>query len=170
MYILVIYIIKVFYFYQKTLNPRSRLFLVGSHSGQEKYLSYLRALVRELDLRDVVFTGHVNQKKLLAYYRIADAFLCMSEHEGFLIPVLESMHFGIPVIAYDAGAVRGTLGGASILVTEKKFEEIAELVGLVIEDADLREKIVECQTRRLADFQRPVVEKRLREYLAPFLD
>ncbi len=61
-----------------------------------------------LRLDDVVFTGHVDDDELLAYYRVSPLFLCLSEHEGFCVPLQEAMHFGLPVVAYDAGAVRET--------------------------------------------------------------
>ena len=60
---------------------------------------------------EVVFTGHVDDDELLACYRWRDLFLCLSEHEGFCVPLLEAMVFGLPVVAYDAGAVRETLRG-----------------------------------------------------------
>ena len=54
----------------------------------------------------------------------------MSEHEGFCIPLVESMHFDIPIIAYDAGAIPDTLGGAGILLNHKKFGEIANIIDI----------------------------------------
>ena len=64
-------------------------------------------------MQEVVFTGHVDDDELLACYSVADLFLCLSEHEGFCVPLLEAMVFGVPVIAYDAGAVRETLAAAA---------------------------------------------------------
>ena len=37
----------------------------------------------------------------------AGAFLCLSEHEGFCIPLLEAFHFGVPVIARTPGRAGG---------------------------------------------------------------
>jgi len=162
-------LIKIFYFYQKTVNPRSRLFLVGSYAGTGRYYSYLRGLVAELDLRDVIFTGHVDFRELLAYYRLADAFLCMSEHEGFCIPLLEAMHFQVPVIAYRSSAVPETLGGASIVVNEKQPELIAEMIYELLTRRHFRKKIIQRQNRRLAEFALETVSQRLRECLEPLL-
>jgi len=162
-------LIKVFYFYQKTVNPRSRLFLVGSYAGTGRYFSYLRGLAAELDVRDVIFTGHVEFAELLAYYRLADVFLCVSEHEGFCIPLVEAMHFEVPVIAYRAAAVPETLGGSSILVDRKQPERIAEMVQEVISRRDLREEIILRQNRRLAEFGREAVSRRLRASLGAWL-
>ncbi len=162
-------LIRVFYFYQKTVNPRSRLFLVGSYAGTGRYYSYLRGLVAELDVRDVVFTGHVEFRELLAYYRLADVFLCMSEHEGFCIPLLEAMHFQVPIIAYHSSAVPETLGGASIVVNEKQPEPIAEMIHEIVTRRDFREEIIRRQNRRLPDFRHDLVSQRWHECLAPWL-
>jgi glycosyltransferase involved in cell wall biosynthesis len=73
----------------------------------------------------------------------------MSEHEGFCVPLLEAMAFGLPVLAYDAGAVSETLGGAGVLVGEKPPDVLAALVHRLVTDAALRRSVLEGQARRL---------------------
>lgn len=149
-------VIKVFYYYKNSVNPKSRLFIAGSFVGMEKYYAYLSGLVLELNLTNVLFTGHVATAELVSYYKISDLFLCMSEHEGFCIPLVESMYFGIPVIAYAAAAVPYTLGGSGILVYEKDFPYIAELINIVLEQ---KEAIIEAQKRRLENFSEEKIAK-----------
>ena len=162
-------IIKAFFFFQKTAKLRSRLVLAGAMDPLDRYCAYLHGLVRELDVRDVIFTRHVTQAELNACYRAAAVFLCMSEHEGFCIPLLEAMHFGVPIVAYAQEAVAETLGGSGVLVREKDFEAIAELMSLVVTDSAFRDRIVAGQRQRLTAFQRPAIEQRLREHLMPCL-
>jgi len=162
-------LIKAFFYFQKTSRRRSRLILVGAMDPLDRYAAYLHGLVRELDVRDVVFMRRLTQPELNACYRAADLFLCMSEHEGFCAPLVEAMHFGVPVVAYAQAAVRETLGGAGVLVQEKAFEQIAELMDLVLSDAALRRRVVAAQRERLAAFQRPVIEQRLCELMAEWL-
>ena len=50
----------------------------------------------------------------------ADAFLCLSEHEGFCIPLLEAFHFGVPVIARDVGAIGEVVGDAGVLLGSER--------------------------------------------------
>jgi glycosyltransferase involved in cell wall biosynthesis/SAM-dependent methyltransferase len=157
-------LIKVFYYYKK-INPKSRLFIVGSSESMEKYLARLHELVKNLELSDVVFTGLVSFKEMVTYYRIADVFLCMSEHEGFCVPLLESMYFNIPIIAYNATAVPYTLANCGVLVNEKHYDEIAEMVHLLISDVTLRKKIVDRQNERLKDFEGLKMEKKLKNYI-----
>jgi len=163
-------VIKVFYYYKKLINPKSRLFLVGSASGIDRYLAYLRGLIIEFDLPDVHITGHVHTDELMSYYNLADIFICMSEHEGFCIPLLESMYFKIPIIAYESTAIPETLNGCGILVKEKNFPAIAEMADLVLNDKNLRNKIVVRQNERLKNFRSSKVEILLKKYLDGWLE
>jgi glycosyltransferase involved in cell wall biosynthesis len=159
-------LIQTFYFLKRFVRPQARLLVVGSSRNMEPYLEFLRALVRELELADVIFTGHVNARQLVAYYQCADVYVSMSEHEGFGVPLLESMHFGVPIIAYKAAAIPETLGGSGILVTRKDFPAMAELIGLLCEDDALRDQIVFEQRQRLRAFLPVEVEGCLRALLA----
>jgi glycosyltransferase involved in cell wall biosynthesis len=142
-------IIKFFYFYQKFIDSNSRLLLVGEIKGFERYFDSLVRLVDDLALKDVILTGHVDTDDLAAYYQVADLYVCLSEHEGFCVPLIEAFRFGVPVMAFEAGAVPETLGGAGILIREKRFEEIAEMAHLLVHDEDFREKVVVGQYRVL---------------------
>jgi glycosyltransferase involved in cell wall biosynthesis len=140
-------VMKVFRFYQRGVDRRSRLLFVGQYHDFERYFERLVALSVELGLKDVHFAGHVSTGELVSYYRSADVLLSMSEHEGFCVPLLEAFQMGVPVIAYDAGAVSETMAGAGLLVHEKRFDELAELAGLVVQDGSLREAILAEQYR-----------------------
>jgi glycosyltransferase involved in cell wall biosynthesis len=157
-------VIKVFYHYRQ-LNPHSRLFLVGSWGRMERYLEWLRGFVRYLKLEDVHFCGHIPFSQLLAYYRLADVFVSMSEHEGFCKPLLESMYLGVPILAYAAAGVPDTLGDAGILIKEKRYEIVAELIHLLMTKVDLREAVVARQKERLEHFSSARVMEMLRGYL-----
>lgn len=160
-------VLKVFYFYRRRINPDSRLFLVGIDTDMEIYAVALRQMIHDLDLSGVAFPGRVTQRELVTYYRLAHVYLCMSEHEGFCVPLVEAMHLGVPVIAYAAGAVPETLGEGGALVLRKDFAEIAELAALVCEDAGLRASWVEAGREQARRFLPEAVAPRLRELVLP---
>ena len=162
-------LLAAFAYFQKTVCPLSRLLLVGSFLGMETYQSLLVAKAKEFDLAYVDFTGSVSQARLLASYDAADAFLCLSDHEGFCIPVLEAMVRGVPVLAYDAGAVAETMDGAGILFKEKRFDWIAETLGRVCEDPALRQAIVAGQNARVARYEARDLAREIHAALAPLL-
>lgn len=155
-------VVKVFYFYRRRINPDSRLFLIGIDTDMEIYSVGLRQMIEDLELPGVEFAGRVSQSELVTYYRLAHVYLCMSEHEGFCVPLVEAMDFGVPVIAYSAGAVPETLGEAGALVTRKDFPEIAELAALVHEDDRLRQELVAAGRARARDFSPDAVLPRVR--------
>ena len=96
-----------------------------------------------------VFTGAVPDDDLAAYYRWADAYVSLSEHEGFCVPLVEAMAADVPVLAYAAGAVPETLGGAGVLFAPKDLEFAAEMLGTLVYDRPVRERVLEGQRRRL---------------------
>jgi glycosyltransferase involved in cell wall biosynthesis len=112
-------VIRAFHVYRTRHNPRSRLLLVGSYSGFERYLSMLHALVARLGTPDVHFLGHVSNEELSALYDVADLFLCASEHEGFCVPLVEAFYKRVPVLAYASTAVPATMDGAGVLYQTK---------------------------------------------------
>jgi glycosyltransferase involved in cell wall biosynthesis len=163
-------LVRVFACYQRYVDPRSRLLLVGDHRGHEHYYDRLLEMVRGLRLDEVVFTGHVDDDELVAYYQAADLFLCLSDHEGFCVPLQEAMHFGLPVVAYDAGAVRETLHGGGVLLREKQPEVVAELIQSVLTEPALRQAVMTTQARAIARIRGTDFGALLRERLAPVLD
>jgi glycosyltransferase involved in cell wall biosynthesis len=160
-------LIRSFAVYQRWRNPRSRLLLVGDTRGFERYLRRLRELARELGVEEVVFTGQVDDDELYAYYRVADVFLCLSEHEGFGVPLQEAMHFHLPVIAYDAGAVRETLNGGGLLLQDKSPDLVAELLDGLTHGGPLRRAVLESQARAIAAIRATDFGAVLGDRLAP---
>ena len=104
-------VIETFYYYKKYINPKSRLILAGSYVDVGKYHEKLELFARKLGLADVIFTGQIRFDEILAYYRLADVFLCMSEHEGFCVPLVEAMYFDVPMYNDD---MRENLPGRSV--------------------------------------------------------
>jgi glycosyltransferase involved in cell wall biosynthesis len=144
-------VIKAFYYYHAWINPASRLLLVGSGAGMERYVERLTGLIARLRLQEaVVFTGPVAQPA--PFYRMAQVYVSMSEHEGFCVPLLEAMYHGLPIVAYASSAVPETLGGAGVLITRKDYPIIAEAVHEVITNSVLRVQLVAGQRARLAAF------------------
>jgi L-malate glycosyltransferase len=149
-------VIRAFHAYRTRHNPRSRLLLVGSYSGFEKYLAMLQALVARLGTPDVHFLGHVSNEELTALYDVADLFLCASEHEGFCVPIMEAFYKRIPVLAYAATAVPATMDGGGVLYDTKDPLEIARLMDAVldprIEEAVLQSQDASLERLRAKDF------------------
>ena len=145
-------IIKIFYFLNRYGETKSRLWLVGIDIDTELYSFALKRIIHELDLQDyVTFTGSLADSEVKALYESASVYLCMSEHEGFCLPVVEAMHFGLPVISCDGTALGDTVGKGGIVVREKRHPEIAELILKVARDMEFRKRIVSAGHERVKE-------------------
>ncbi len=163
-------IIKAFYFFHHKINKESRLYLVGIDIDTELYSLELRRLTSRLGLKQAVeFVGSVADSELRAFYENCDAYLCMSEHEGFCLPLAEAMYFGCPVIAFASTAIPETLGDGGILVGEKAYAHLAELIQLLVSDEKLRNSVIESGKQRARTFSPEAFTKQFDElFLTPF--
>lgn len=152
-------VIKTFCLYKKFYDADARLILVGSYQGMETYYEQLQEYVKELGVQDVVFTGHIPFNQILAFYRTADAFLCMSDHEGFCIPLLEAMYFQVPIVAADYAAVGETLGDAGILLSEKDYMLAAGAIHRIKTDGALRNMLIQKEQERLCAFSYDAIKE-----------
>jgi glycosyltransferase involved in cell wall biosynthesis len=132
--------------------PGSRLFVVGMW-GPTAYMGAIQRLRENLGSEGIAFTGSITEASLAAHYREADVYVCLSEHEGFGLPLIEAMRAGVPVVAYDAGAVAETLGGSAVLIRTLDPRVIAEVVARVASDEDLRKELIRRQYDRVAELE-----------------
>ncbi len=158
-------LLQVFAYYQKTIEPNSRLIHVGSHAGSEHYYNVLTGIVHELDINNVMFTGPISQAELNACYANADAFLCMSEHEGFCIPLIEGMIHETPILAHASAAIPETMDGCGVLMQTRDFDIAAELLHQLISNQELRTAVIKKQSERLARYRDRDLQAELKLHL-----
>ncbi|MBD0335522.1 MAG: glycosyltransferase [Cyanobacteria bacterium Co-bin13] len=147
-------LIKLFAAYSK-LDEAAHLVIVGS-TDFAIYKDFLDKVL-SVDysfLKDKVhFLGMISDGQLKTAYQSASALVMMSEHEGFCIPLVEAMHFQVPVFAYGQEAVRETLGRSGKVFYEKAFDGLARDVYEVLSDPQKQQLIVNRQTQRLQEMQ-----------------
>ena len=155
--------IRLAEFYKRYVDSYYRFIFVGRYDGVPAYYAQVRALIDEYRMLPdrFWFTGPVPDEDLGAFYRWADAYVSLSEHEGFCVPLIEAMAADVPVLAYAAGAVPETLGGSGLLFAPKDLEVAAEMLGMLVYDRPLRARILEGQRRRLKDFAPERIEAQL---------
>jgi glycosyltransferase involved in cell wall biosynthesis len=163
-------IIRVFALFQQACNPNATLCIVGSGRWFEPYEQACRRLVDRLKVKGVRFAGEVTEREKHALYRRAAAYLCLSEHEGFGVPLVEAMRWGVPVLGRAKGAVAETLGTGGSVVDTRSRTELAELLDRIVSDVDLRSTLRARQRIELRRFERDEVSKRLRSLLAEVVE
>jgi glycosyltransferase involved in cell wall biosynthesis len=153
--------------YKRYVDSYYRFIFVGRQDAVPEYYRMIRALVARYRMlpERFLFPGAVPNVELAAYYRNAHAYVSLSEHEGFCVPLIEAMAMDVPVLAYAAAAVPETLGGAGISFSPKDLEQAAEWLGALIYDAPLRDAVIAGQRRRVRDFDRENIEPQFQRLL-----
>jgi len=100
----------------------------------------------------VVFTPPVSDEDKVAVYQLAEMSVLVSLYEGFGIPVIEAMAAGTPVVASTAASLPEVCGGAGLLVDPLDIEGLAGQLQRLLEDADLRESLIQKGLRNAARF------------------
>jgi L-malate glycosyltransferase len=153
--------------YKRYVDVYYRFIFVGRDDAVPRYAATVRALITEYRMlpERFWFTGPVPDAELAAYYRHAHAYVSLSEHEGFCVPLIEAMAMDVPVLAYAAAAVPETLGGAGLSFAPKDLEQAAELLGALVYDEPLRRAVITGQRRRVAQFGPDRLEAAFRDVL-----
>jgi glycosyltransferase involved in cell wall biosynthesis len=145
----------------------AQLHLIGSWQGMEAYAARCARLARDLRVTEhVLVEGSVDDDLLARAYAGSDAFVCLSDHEGFCIPVLEALDFGLPVVARPSGGVPEVAGDAALLCDDRDPAVLAELVALAIEDAELRDELRARGRARVEAYAPAETERRMRDVLS----
>jgi glycosyltransferase involved in cell wall biosynthesis len=161
-------VIRLASYWKRFISPDVRLLLVGKLPRRRSYFDALQSFAygEGFTPAEVVFTGHVDHDDLLACYAAAHLFVSMSAHEGFGVPLVESMLLRVPVLAYSATAVPHTLGSAGVRFEDKSaLAELGEMAHLLARPGPLREAVLREQDERLAALAPAAVEAALRGYL-----
>ncbi|MGH3576965.1 MAG: glycosyltransferase family 4 protein [Mycobacterium sp.] len=153
-------LVKALAAYRRVYDPKARLRLVGGAISEE-YRVALERFAKELDLVDAVdLAGSVTHEELIAYYDAADTFVCLSNHEGFCVPLLEAMYHRLPIVAYINTAVPETVQGAGLVLPNKEPARVAAAIDRVIHDTDLRSRLAVAAESRIRTFALPRTRER----------
>ena len=150
--------------YKRYVDIYYRFIFVGRYDAVPRYHAAVRALIAEFQMLPdrFWFTGPVPDRELAAYYRHAHAYVSLSEHEGFCVPIVEAMAMDVPVLAYGAAAVPETMGGAGVTFAPKDLEFAAEMLGALVYDEPFRRDVIAGQRLRVQDFGPHSIAPRLR--------
>lgn len=136
-------VVRIFQRVQKKIN--SKLLLLGTGSGLEE----IRHMVHELALDDsVIFIGE--NPVIDPYVASSDLFLLPSEQESFGLAALESMAYGVPVIASDVGGLPELIehGRTGFLAPVGNVDQMAEYAVRLLSDPEEYQKIGQMAMQR----------------------
>jgi alpha-1,3-rhamnosyl/mannosyltransferase len=123
------------------------------HVGAAGWLSEgVLAGLEDLDDGFVHRLGPVDDRWLPALYAEAEITLTVSLAEGFMLPIIESMAMGTPVITSQASCMPEIAGAAAELVDPLDVAEIGEAIVEVLDDRDLAERLTRAGEARAGAF------------------
>lgn len=169
------HLIRALAVYRRLYDPHARLWLVGSGSPTSTYEAALRAYIVALKLTDAVeITGPVSAVELAARYRHADVFVCLSEHEGYCVPVLEAMWHRLPIVTLTSSAIPETVVDAAIVLPtgrepQPQAATVAAAVERTLHDEALRSGLVANGARRVAERSLEQTRDRMAEVIGSLL-
>ena len=152
-------IIDCFKIFNEKYDINSTLYLVGSFDRESIYGQKLLAMCSDMD--NIVFTGHISDAELDVYYKKADLFLCMSEHEGFCVPLIEAMSYQIPIVAYKCTAIPDTLGNGGILIENKDPQIVSDIIHEVLSNQIVRDDIINNQCKMISRYDPEAISDNL---------
>ena len=160
-------LVKLLYYLQR-IRSDVHLLLIGDRWAV-KYDQWVEWLAADLGLSEhITLTSKVSQQDMVTYYKTADLYISMSEHEGFGQPLIESMYLGLPILAYASTGIPYTLDKAGVQFHHKNFEQLAELVDILLNDQPLRQRLISQQRQRVQAFLEPHVHHQFMAQLNSF--
>ena len=126
----------------RDLHPeiKEKLVLIGNASFGFDEVKYI---IEEFNLNnEVIIPGWVDEEDMPYIYNAASAFVFPTKHEGFGIPILESMACGLPTIASDLPVLREVAGDAIVYFDQNDKNNIAYTMFRIISDQNLRQELI----------------------------
>ncbi|HVW09098.1 MAG TPA: glycosyltransferase family 1 protein [Bryobacteraceae bacterium] len=127
------------------------LVLAGSEGYEAEHV--LREIANSPVVDRIRITGYISDEEIAKWYRRASIFAFPSLDEGFGMPVIEAMAAGVPVIASNRSSLPEVCGDAAMLVDPRSDGELAEAVGILTRDEELRAKLTAAGKVRATGFR-----------------
>jgi glycosyltransferase involved in cell wall biosynthesis len=119
---------------------RYKLVIAGSSGwlGEEIFKAIEDSRFKE----KIILPGFISDKDKAYVYNLSSLFVYPSFFEGFGFPPLEAMACGVPVVTANNSSLPEICGKAGVLIDPSKPEELLEAIEQILENKDLREKMI----------------------------
>lgn len=148
-------LVKAYADFLKETGSDFQLVLAGG-PGQSKQMNdfpIVEELVKTLGLEGkVILPGYLSDSQVKALYGRAFAYVFPSENEGFGIPIVEAMGYGLPVIHSDQPALLEVAGGAGLASKTGDQQDLAKKMILLSQEKGLRDDLIRKGSERSEDF------------------
>jgi glycosyltransferase involved in cell wall biosynthesis len=151
-------------------DPGATLRIIG-RAVTDAYQAALHRYVADLGLgAAVTFAGFASDDAVAVAYAQSDVLVVTSEHEGFCVPVVEAMTVGLPVVAYNQGALPEVLGAAGVIVDSKDPYRLASAIADLLADDAHRARLAAAATVRVRELALDTAAERFVDLLCAVAD
>jgi glycosyltransferase involved in cell wall biosynthesis/GT2 family glycosyltransferase len=154
-------IVEVFAYHAKLYpHEKHHLYLVGRYEEEDPFYQKIASKIKALNLENqITLSGKVEDELLPGYYQSADVFVCLSQHEGFCVPIVEAFNYQLPVVAYASTAIETTLGNSYGALKELDIELAAQRIHEVLSCTTLQDELKQHGLQQATRFSFEVVQQ-----------
>lgn len=129
--------------YNYVYDKKIKLYIIGKFDeGLPKYNAEIREKISEYGIQEYVeFVGEINDSILASYYLGCDFYVCVSEHEGFCVPIIEAQRLGLPIIALGDCAVPETIGKNQIIL-DKDLDKFISAIQVIFTTEEYKDYLI----------------------------
>ncbi len=149
----------------KAIRQNIVLFFVGDTDISMKYKNEVYDLIKSLGLeKDILLTGKIVDPHILTtFFKYSKFLTILSEWESFCVPVVEAMHFKVPVIGIEKTCIPETIGDAGIILKDLNFKRNAEIINSFWSDEDKYKSLQQNSSKRSKLFEEERLIIRIKE-------
>ena len=141
-------LIEAFGVLDEEIKSKYQLVLVCNASNAKK--QKLLNIAKKYNIDDLIITGYVEDKELYSLYKNAKLFIFPSFHEGFGLPILEAMKFGVVAIGSNISSIPEVIGNKEALFNPYDKYDIAKCIKNALKKYDKFQKIAAQQIKKFS--------------------
>ncbi len=143
-------LVKAYEKLPKNIKKEYCLVLAGGKGWKiEEQLNYIE---NSKFSKDIILTGYVSDVERAALYTNASIFVMPSHYEGFGMPVLEAMSYGIPTAISDIPVFHEVAGDASEYFDKDNPSEITKTIQKILDNKKLQQNLISKGNKQLKKY------------------
>ncbi|MDN5354158.1 MAG: hypothetical protein PWQ09_914 [Candidatus Cloacimonadota bacterium] len=143
-------LIKAYEQLPKDVKQEYELVFAGKvWEGSEPVMHYV---ANSADKARIKFLGFVEEAELSWLYKNCNLYVFPSFYEGFGLPLLDAMNYGVPIICSNTSSLPEVGGDAVLTFDPSDSKQIAERILQVLQDKDLQNRMIKAGFERLSNF------------------
>jgi len=155
-------LIEVYNLLPEKIKEEYKLVIIGKFN--ENVTPNLENIVKKYNLeKNIIFFDSIIPDKLHCFYKNAKILIHLSLYEGFGLTILESMSYGIPIIASNVSSIPEVVENAGLLVDPSNNNQIIDSIIQLVNDENLYKELSNKSIERAKFFSWEKTAKQLLE-------